>query len=62
VDGVDENVASTTFTSIRFSSLLDVENVCLESNNTLSDVDVEQLTTIKTKIMAWKPHSCIFIC
>ncbi len=40
VDGVDENVASTTFTLIWFSSLLDVESVHLEYNNTLSDVDV----------------------
>jgi hypothetical protein len=52
VGGVDENVASTTLTYIRFSSLLDVENVHLESSNTLSNVDVSQLAVIKAQVVA----------
>jgi hypothetical protein len=62
VGGVDENVALITVTYIRFSLVLNVENVHLESNNTLSNVDVSQLVIIKTQVVAWRLHNHMSIC
>jgi hypothetical protein len=53
VGRVDEDVASTTFNHIRFSSLSNVESVHLESNNVtlLNVADVSQLA-VEAQVMA----------
>jgi hypothetical protein len=28
----------------------------------MSNVDVSQLDVVKAQVVAWRPHSCIFIC
>jgi hypothetical protein len=64
VGSVSEDVTSTTSNQMKSSSLLDVENVHLESGNvTLLDVaNVLQLATIEAQALVWKPHNHMSIC
>jgi hypothetical protein len=57
--GINEHIPSTTLFHMSFSSFLNVENVRTPN---MSNVDVSQLDVVKTQVVAWRPHSCMFIC
>ncbi len=50
---------SSSLVYISFSSISNVENVPTPN---MSNVDVSQLDVVKAQVVAWRPHSCIFIC
>lgn len=63
--GINEHIPSTTFfhmsssfAHMSFSPFLNVENVPTPN---MSNVDVSQLDVVKTQVVAWRPHSCMFI-
>jgi hypothetical protein len=64
VGNVGEDATSTTLNQIKFSSLLYVENVHLESGNValLNVANILRLIAIKTQALIWKPHSHMSIC
>ncbi len=41
------------------SSFSNVENVRVPN---MSNIDVSQLDVLKAQVVAWRPHSCMFIC
>jgi hypothetical protein len=64
--GINEDTPSTTLfhmssslAYISFSSFSNVENVPTPN---MSNVDVSQLDVVKAQVVAWRPHSCMFIC
>ncbi len=64
VGSVGEDATLTTSNQIKSSSLLDVENVHLESGNAtlLNVANVLQLATIEAQALIWKPHNHMSIC